>query len=179
MARRNIILIVIAAIVAVSIMAAIFFFVLRQPAPEEAPPPVTVGINEPLDVGGVRWQVTEVETPTVPIVVEEEFFFEQRFETEGRFVFVELRVELIGRESSFLSLDKVTLIDSGDRIYHISSVADSAITGTDRDALPIEVHPNIPIQGFVGFEVALDSKDLRLGIERQEEIGFVRLTGFD
>ncbi|MBE0446897.1 MAG: DUF4352 domain-containing protein [Actinobacteria bacterium] len=178
MARRKIILTVIAAIIAVALIAiATFFFMPREVAPPEPEMVGTFNVNEPFNVGGVRWQVTQVETETSPIVVEE--FFEERFETEGRFVFVELSVELIARESSFLSSDEIALVDDRDRIYRISSTAIDAITSTDRDSLPTEVHPNIPVQGFIGFEVAQNSRDLRLRIERRGEAGFVRLNGFD
>jgi hypothetical protein len=119
----------------------------------------TVKIGKNVQVGEVRWKVLEVEKKET---IEKEFG--ESHKAKGIFVLVKLEAEMVGKESGSISESQFKIVDSKNRTFK-----------PDRDAsweLPFEerflfedIQPNVPITGWIAFDIAKDATELKLKIE--------------
>lgn len=131
-----------------------------QEKPEEKD--TAVKLNQPLQVGEVKWVATKVEKMDILKSSNE---YQDSAKPNGVFVKVDLTAELTGTESGTIDGNQLKIIDSKGRKFSDSSNFDVSVILGDRSIVLKQVNPNVPINGSVVFDVAKDATGLKLEIE--------------
>lgn len=119
----------------------------------------TVKIGEPLQVGEVKWKVLNAEKQGS---IKSEF---SERKANGVFVIIYLEAELLGKESGNISDVQFKIVDDKGRTYEPDSEATLELSMVNKDPILFEeVHPNVPKKGYICFDIAKDSKNLKLYI---------------
>lgn len=149
---------------------------LSKPAEQGKERTKTVKVNENLQVGEVRWKVTEVEKKDQ--IERGEYI--APLAAQGSFVILALEVELLGKESGNISSAQFVIVDSKGREFKADDEASSALTMAGNEQMFFsEVHPNVVKNGKVAFDIAKDATGLKLKIKDlrmfSDEFGYVDL----
>lgn len=136
----------------------------------------TVKLNQPIQVGEVKWVVTKFEQMT-SIPSDNEFI--KPAKAAGKFIKVTLTAELLGKESGTIDSNQLKLMDSQNRKFEVTQNTDVSMILGDKWLFLKQVNPNVPVSGIAIFDVAKDAKgfkleigDLRFG---SDEKGYVKL----
>jgi len=135
----------------------------------------TVGKNEKLKVGEVQWQVMNVKKQKV-IPGQ----FGDSTKADGTFIIVKLKAINKGNESGTIDSNQLKIVDQKDRSFESSSKGSTAIMMQDKEEIFLkDVQPDTATQGYAVFDIAKDSKNLKLRIEdlrfTSSEYGFIKL----
>jgi hypothetical protein len=123
----------------------------------------TVALNEDVRVGEVRWKVLEVKKAEA---IEKEFGEPEK--ANGVFIIVKLEAELLGKESGTVDASQLSIIDSQKRTFKHSNEGQTALMvskGFKESLFLKQVNPNVPISGWVAFDIAKDASGLKLKIK--------------
>lgn len=134
----------------------------------------TVSKNQILKVGEVEWKVLEVKKQKV---IKGEF---DSTKANGAFVIVKLKATNKGKETGTIDSAQLKVMDQKDRSFESSTEGSTAILMQDKEEIFLkQVHPDTAVTGYAVFDVAKDSKNLKLRIEdlrmASSEYGFVEL----
>lgn len=117
-------------------------------------------VGEELQVGEVKWQVLEVNKQDT---IGDDL---SKKTAGGIFVVIKLRAELTGKDSGTVDSNQFEIIDSQDRIFEPSSEGSTAIMFSGKEELFLkQVHPNVPIEGYIVFDIAKDATGLKLKVK--------------
>lgn len=135
----------------------------------------TVKVNENLQVGDVAWKVLEVNKQAT--VGDDQY---SKATASGIFVVVKIGAELTGKSSGTVDSTQFAIIDSKDRSFSPSTEGGTAISMSNKKELFLQqVNPNVPIEGYIVFDVAKDATGLKLKIKdlvlTSDKYGFVNL----
>ncbi|MCD6194679.1 DUF4352 domain-containing protein [bacterium] len=127
---------------------------------ETEPTVKTVNKGEEIQVGEVRWKVLNVEKKSS---ISNGF---QKVKPGGVFVIIDLRAELLGKESGTIDSGQLKIVDSQNRVFEHSTDGQTALELSGEEGLFLkQVHPNVPIEGYAVFDVPTDATGLKLKIE--------------
>jgi len=118
-------------------------------------------IGEDVQVGEVKWRVNKA-----PEKMNEIAGSYGKVTAGGVYILIELTAELTGKETGNVSNMQFRLIDDKDRKFEASDDGFSGLMYLDRESLTFkQVNPNVPVTGWVVFDVAEDAKGFKLEIE--------------
>jgi hypothetical protein len=119
----------------------------------------TVKTGEEVQVGEVKWVVQEVKKQND---IWNDF---QKVKASGVFVVLKLKAELLGKDSGTIDSNQLKIIDSKDREFSYSMEGQTALISSGKEGLFLkQVNPNVPVTGYVVFDVATDAQGLKLKI---------------
>ena len=122
----------------------------------------TVGMNENLQVGEVKW--TAIDVQKKDSISDNSGYYSKA--ASGVFVVVQLTAELTGKESGIIDSNQIKLIDSQSRTFSSSTDGQTAIEMSGQESLFLkQVNPNVPVTGYAVFDVAKDATGLKLEIK--------------
>ncbi len=134
----------------------------------------TVGVGGEVLVGGINWRVLQVKR-TAHLARR----FAGSMRAEGIFMVLQISAE---RESEPgpVSASALSIVDSRGREYREGSLAKEAIDEAGLDRLGGEhIAEQVPVEGWVAFDVARDARGLRLKVEdaskRSSDVAFIKL----
>ncbi len=135
----------------------------------------SVNVNEDIQVGEVRWKALEVSKSESLSKG-----FGEATAASGVFVIIKLECELLGKESGNVDSSQFVIVDSRERVFEASTDATTALIFSSKEPFVFkQVNPNVPITGYVAFDVAKDATGLKLKIKdlrlTSDEIGFISL----
>ena len=135
----------------------------------------TVKVNENLQVGDVAWKVLEVSKEAS--IGDNQY---SKATASGVFVVIKIGAELTGKTSGTVDSTQFEVIDSQNRTFKASTEGQTALIMSGKEELFLkQVNPNVPIQGYIVFDVAKDAAGLKLKIKdlvfTSDKYGFVDL----
>jgi len=133
-------------------------------SPTSSQSATTVKMNEDLQVGDVKWKVLEANKENS--VGDNQYTKKQ---ASGVFVVVKVSAELTGNKSGTVDSNQFEIIDSKNRTFKYSSEGQTAIEMSGKEGLFLkQVNPNVPIEGYLVFDIAKDAENLKLKIKDLE-----------
>ncbi len=134
---------------------------------QESPAEETVGVNQPVQVGDVRWTVTKVEDRGKTLTANDGFTPPKT--ATGKFVQVHYKVENLGKEMK--TTVGVDLEDSKERQF--TPVDDGFLYIPQGDELYIldNLNPNVPREFIQIYEVPADATGLLARVGNLEAFG--------
>lgn len=138
-----------------------------RPAGEAESGVVTGKINQDIQVGEVRWKVLEAQDLGNTLKSDNQFI--EPLTIAGRFI--KVRFEIENQSADTLSFTDVNLLDSQDRKFQNSANAIGFIVQPDKPCLLEQLNPNVPKQCVEIYEVAADSKGLRVQVGDLDFLG--------
>lgn len=133
-------------------------------SPSSSQGTAAVKVNEDLQVGDVKWKVLEVKKENS--VGDNQYTKKQ---ASGIFVVIKVSAELTGNKSGTVDSNQFEITDSKGRTFKYSSEGQTAIELSGKEGLFLkQVNPNVPIEGYLVFDIAKDATDLKLKIKDLE-----------
>jgi len=120
----------------------------------------TAKVGQEVQVGEVKWIVMDVKKQN------DIWNGFQRVKASGVFVVLQLKAELLGKESGTIDANQLEILDNKDRTFKYSTEGQTAlITSGKQEFFLKQVNPNVPVTGYAVFDVATDAQGLKLKIK--------------
>lgn len=133
----------------------------KKPTTKKTASIKTVKLNEPVQVGEVKWTVLEaVKKDTIS---DNSGYYSTS--ASGVFLVIKLTAELTGKTSGTINSTQLNLIDNKNRTFKSSTEGQIALTIVDKENLLLtQVNPNVPVTGYAVYDIAKNASGLKLKI---------------
>lgn len=135
-----------------------------------------VGLQEDIQIGEVRWKVIgAAKKESMPALLNKEL------RANGVFIIIKLEAEMLGKKGGTIDSTQLTIVDSGGREFSHSVEGQTLLNVAKESLFLKQINPNVPVSGWVIFDIAKDATGLKLKIKDlrtfSDEYGYVALGG--